>query len=120
MLLARGNFARQVLFPDMINFVDPNLDPGAQIREVNNRIRRGMDVAMATSESEPGQAKMSEESGKAMANILANNEEFNTRFGSITGWSQAVRAIKPILRDPAQLTLSKMALAAQLDTSGDV
>ena len=52
-LLARGNFAREVLLPDMIDFVDPNLIPGAQIREVNSRILRGMDITAATTEASP-------------------------------------------------------------------
>ncbi len=53
-LIGRGNFAREVMFPDQINFIDPNLDPGPQIREVNNRILRGADVAAATTEETPG------------------------------------------------------------------
>ncbi len=31
-LLARGNFAREVVLPDMIDFVDPNLVPDPQTR----------------------------------------------------------------------------------------
>ena len=121
MLLARGNLAGQVLFPDLINFADPNLDPGATIREVNKRILQGMDIAAATSEANAASAmKPGEEGGKAMANILADKEEFNTRYGSLNGWREAVRKIKPILRVPAQVNLAGMALAARPKTTADV
>ena len=117
MLLARGNLARQMLLPDMINFVDPNLDPGAQIREVNNRILRGMSVTAATSEENPG-AAMAEE--RAMANVLADKEDFNTRYGSLNGWREAVRRVKPTLRVPAQFSLTALVLSAQPKTTTEV
>ena len=50
LLLARGNFARDVLFPDVINFVDPYFNPGGEIRRVNDRILSGMDIQQATVE----------------------------------------------------------------------
>jgi hypothetical protein len=120
LLLARGNFARDVMFPDMINFVDPYLDPGRQIRDVNDRIVRGMDIAAATVEPAPAGATEGGVAGdKAMANVLANNEEFNTRYGSLKGWQEASRKIKPILRAPAQFSLANIVLAAQAKTTAD-
>ena len=45
-LLARGNFARAVLLPDVIAFTDPNLDPyPPQLRAFNARIRAGDDIS---------------------------------------------------------------------------
>jgi hypothetical protein len=120
MLLARGNLARQVLLPDMINFVDPNLDPGPQVREVNNRIQRGMDVASATMEGNPADGIKADEAGKAMANILAEKEDFNTRYGSLNGWREAVRKIRPIVRMPAQVSLTEIVLSARPDTTTEV
>ena len=117
MLLARGNLARQMLLPDMINFVDPNLDPGPQIREVNKRILRGMSVTAATSEENPGTG-MAED--RAMANVLADKEDFNTRYGSLNGWREAVRKVKPTLRVPAQFNLSNLVLSAQPSTTTEV
>jgi len=117
MLLARGNLARQMLLPDMINFVDPNLDPGPQIREVNKRILRGMSVTAATSEENPGTG-MAED--RAMANVLADKEDFNTRYGSLNGWREAVRRVKPTLRVPAQFSLSALVLSAQPKTTTEV
>jgi uncharacterized protein (DUF1800 family) len=121
MLLARGNLARQVLLPDMIDFADPYLDPGPTIREVNKRILQGMDIAAATNEGAAGPGmKAGEEGGKAMANILADREEFNTRYASLNGWREAVRKLKPILRAPAQLSLADLALSARPKTTADV
>ena len=121
MLLARGNIAREVLLPDMISFVDPNLDPGPQIREVNNRILRGMDVAAATNERIPdGDMKNRDEGAKAMANILADREDFNTRYGSLNGWREAVRRVKPILREPAQFSLAEIVIAARPGSPAEV
>jgi hypothetical protein len=117
MLLARGNLARQMLLPDMINFTDPNLDPGPQIREVNNRILRGMSVTAATSEENPGTGMADE---RAMANVLADEEDFNTRYGSLNGWREAVRKVKPTLRVPAQFNLSNLVLSAQPRTTTEV
>src|SRR5262249_40549675 len=102
--IARGNFARAVMFPDQINFTDPNLDPGPQIREVHNRLLAGADIATATTEEAPGgSAAMGE---RAMANAEAAQEAFNTRLGSLHGWQEAVRKVKPILRAPAQFSLA--------------
>jgi hypothetical protein len=108
LLLARGNFAREVVFPDTINFIDPNFDPGQEIREVNNRILRGLDITAATMEKSADTA-----GDKAMATVLANNEEFNTRYGSLKGWQEATRKIKPILRAPAQFSLANIVLSAR-------
>jgi hypothetical protein len=115
LLLARSNFAREVVFPDTINFIDPNFDPGQEIREVNNRILRGLDITAATMEKSADTA-----GDKAMANVLANNEEFNTRYGSLKGWQEATRKIKPILRAPAQFSLADIVLSAQAKTTEDV
>jgi hypothetical protein len=119
-LLARGNFARQVVFPDTINFIDPNFDPGQEIREVNNRILAGLDIFAATMDRTADASGSGMTGDKAMANVLANNEEFNTRYGSLKGWLEATRKVKPILRAPAQFDLTDIVLAAQAKTTGDV
>jgi hypothetical protein len=116
-LIGRGNFAREVMFPDQINFTDPNLDPGAQIREVNNRILRGADVAAATTEETPAAGEGMGD--RAMANAEAEQEDFNTRLGSLHGWQEAVRKVKPILRAPAQFSLKDIILVGSARTTGD-
>lgn len=122
-LLARGNFARDVVLPNMIEFVDPNLLPDPQIREVNRRIRSGMDITAAIREGAPGEAesgmaKGMAGGGKAMSHLLSDQEEFNTHYASLKGWEEAVRRIKPIPRAPAQFSLTDLVLA-QARTTAD-
>ena len=114
-LIARGNFARAVLAPDQIEFRDPNLDPGPQVREVNRRLLQGADVAAATMEEASGAAA----GERAMANAEAAQEEFNTRLGSLHGWQEAVRKVKPIPRAPAQLSLTGIVLSGGARSTAD-
>jgi uncharacterized protein (DUF1800 family) len=118
-LLARGNFARDVVMPNMIEFVDPNLVPDAQTRRVNARIRAGMDITAATSDGGEGEGAMEKSASgpKAMANLLSAQEEFNTHYASFKGWEEAVRKIKPIPRAPAQFSLTDMVFAEQAETT---
>jgi hypothetical protein len=113
-LLARGNFARDVMFPDMIDFTDPNLDPGALVRSVNARVLQGMDVAAATAVGPPPTAVE-----KMNAAAAAEPEEFNTRYASLKGWQEAVRKVRPILRAPAQFSLTEIVTTAGCVTTTD-
>src|SRR5262249_11649055 len=79
LLLARGNFARDVLFPDIINFVDPNFNPGAEVKRGNDPILAGYGIGEATVEQDAGGGMEGGE--KTMANIVAGAEDFNTRYG---------------------------------------
>ena len=97
-LIGRGNFAREVMFPDQIDFVDPNLDPGPQIREVNTRILRRCRRRGRNHRGDAGNRQAMGE--RAMANAEAEQEDFNTRLGSLHGWQEAVRKVKPIVRRP--------------------
>lgn len=122
LLLARGNFARDVLFPDIINFTDPNFNPGREVKRVNDRILAGMEIGVATIEDGPGEgAGMGAMEGgeKTMANVIAAAEDFNTRYGSLVGWQEAVRRVKPIPRGAPQFDLAAMAVAAGAQTTGD-
>jgi uncharacterized protein (DUF1800 family) len=118
LLLARGNFARDVLFPDIINFVDPNFNPGAEVKRVNDRVLAGYSIAEATVEQEGGGGGM-EGGDKTMANVIAGAEDFNTRYGSLVGWQEAVRRIKPIPRAAAQFELSRLVNASGAKTAAD-
>jgi Protein of unknown function (DUF1800) len=119
LLLARGNFARDVLFPDIINFVDPNFNPGAEVKRVNDRILAGYSIAEATVDQEPGGGGGMEGGDKTMANVIAGAEDFNTRYGSLVGWQEAVRRIKPTQRAAAQFELSALVKAAGAKTAAD-
>lgn len=97
LLFERGNFAREVMFPDMIGFTDPMLDPGEEVRRVNRNINAGMEITAATLEDDAAPS--------ATAGI---QETFNTRYASLMGWQEAMRRLKPIPRRPAQFRLAGM------------
>jgi hypothetical protein len=120
LLLARGNFARDVMFPDIINFSDPNFNPGREVKRVNDRILAGMEIRVATIEDTPGDGGGMEGGGeKTMANVIAGAEDFNTRYGSLVGWQEAMRRVKPIPRAAAQLDLGAMVLATGAKSAAD-
>jgi len=111
LLLERGNFARDVLFPD-ISFLPPDrFTGGGEVRRVADRIRQGMDISTATmDESKSGEIA---ESNKA----ADRDEEFNTRYGSFRGSQMAIEKVKAIPRDTAQLDLTRMVLSQDLKTT---
>lgn len=113
LLLERGNFARDVLFPD-INFIPPDrYNAAPDIRQVSQRIRDGADITKATSQAE----------GVAVAesNMAADrDEDFNTRYASYRGWQMAIEKVKPIPRDVARLDLSAMVRANKLTSTTQV
>jgi Protein of unknown function (DUF1800) len=119
LLLARGNFARDVLFPDILNFTDPNFNPGAEVKRVNDRILAGMDIREATIERGPGAGGGMEGGEMTMANVIASAEDFNTRYGSLIGFQEAVRKIKPIPRAAAQFELSLAVVSSGAKTAAD-
>jgi hypothetical protein len=119
LLLARGNFARDVLFPDILNFTDPNFNPGGEVKRVNDRILAGMDIREATIERGPGEGGGMEGGEMTMANVIASAEDFNTRYGSLVGFQEAVRKIKPIPRAAAQFDLSLAVASSGAKTAAD-
>jgi hypothetical protein len=114
--LERGNFARDVLFPD-INFIPPDRVNGDEdIRIVADKIREGLDISTATMPVTSGQ-------GTAMAesNMLADrDEDFNTRYGSFRGWQMAIERVKPIPRPTAQVNFTRMVLDKNLKNTTEV
>ncbi len=112
LLIARKNFAYDVLFPD-INFVPHDRYPvDPLIRSVSKRLADGANISLAT--KPPGVesgAKMS------MANLMADmDQDFNTRYGSYRGWQMALEKVKPIPRHTAALDLAGIVAAAGLST----
>jgi hypothetical protein len=103
LLLERGNFVRDVLFPD-INFIPPDrANPSSDIRIVAEKVRAGQDISTAT------MPERGSEGGLAESNMLADrDEDFNTRYGSFRGWQMALERVKPIPRQTADINLTKM------------
>jgi len=116
LLLERGNFARDVLFPD-INYIPfDRYNPSSEIRSVARRIREGQDITNATQPSGVGDEQIMAES-----NMLADrDEDFNTRYGSFRGWQMAIQRVKPLSRHTAQLDLSDLVRNQGLETTSEV
>ena len=116
LLLERGNFARDVLFPD-INFIPPDRRNGSrEIQSVARRIREGLDITSATQPSTIGEGNIMAES-----NMLADrDEDFNTRYGSFRGWQMAIERVKPIPRHTAKPNLSQWVKQQDLQNTGEV
>ncbi|MBI1398369.1 MAG: DUF1800 family protein [Betaproteobacteria bacterium] len=120
LLLERGNFALDVVLPD-ISFIPEDRYPvyptGREIRAVHDRIRAGMDMTTATKPVD----KDDSPDMMAMSNKMADrNEDFNTRYASYRGWQMAIERVKPIPRTVPRLDLTKMVLDAGCRTSDDV
>ena len=111
LLLERGNFARDLLFPD-INFIPPDRhNPQDDVRRVADNIRAGQNITQATRPAEGVVV--------AEANMAADrDEDFNTRYASFRGWDMAVQRVKPIPRATARIDLSAMVRANGLKTTG--
>ncbi|MEI9891820.1 MAG: DUF1800 family protein [Caulobacteraceae bacterium] len=110
LLLERGNFARDVLFPD-INFLPPDrYNSALDISQVARRIRDGADITTATSQA---QGVVVAEANKA----ADRDEDFNTRYASYRGWQMAIQRVKATPRDTARLDLSAMVRQKQLRTT---
>ncbi|HXF17418.1 MAG TPA: DUF1800 domain-containing protein, partial [Burkholderiales bacterium] len=105
LLLARGNFVYDTLFPD-INFLPPDRYPltDYKIGTVNEKLALGLDVTTATKPDAKEVTSMSMQADR--------DEDFNTRLASFRGWQMALQKVKPIPRATAQVDLSAMVLAA--------
>jgi hypothetical protein len=118
-LLQRGDFVRDMLFPDFVNFQPPDRVMPDTNREVALRIAQGYDITKATIEGDI--TKTDGENSMSMFNQMADADEgYNTRFGSTQGWTEAFRRVKPIPRQAAQLNLAQMVTKAKLKTTTDV
>lgn len=94
LLFERANFARDVMFPNIIEFRDPNHNPGGEVRRVNRNIIAGMEITAATLEE-----------GAAPSSTAGIQETFNTRYASLMGYAEALRKLKPLPRAAAQFGL---------------
>lgn len=113
LLIARSNFAYDLLFPD-INFVPPDrYPPDANIRDVSRRLAAGANITNATNSA------VAETGGEmSMSSQLADmDQDFNTRYGSYRGWQMALERVKPIPRHTAGLRLANIVNEAGLETA---
>ncbi len=112
LLIARKNFAYDLLFPD-INFIPHDRYPvDPLIRSVSERLADGANISAAT--KPPG---VSGDGQMSMSNMMADmDQDFNTRYGSYRGWQMAIEKVKPISRHTADLKLAGLVDAAGLKT----
>lgn len=149
LLLERGNFAREVLFPDMVNFRPPDRWMPVTNQKVAAKIAQGFEITAATIETDAaadnamaggmengmaGSMDGNDMSGRpaadgekramsavSMFNRMADaDEDFNTRYGSTHGWQTAFRRVKPIPRHAAPLDLAGMVVQAGLTDTTQV
>ena len=138
LLIERGNFVRDLMFPDFMAISNdryPLITVGAEVRAVHERISRGLDVTAATmpEASAAMGAAMGTAVGTAVGTVMGDSgtmsestrkldreEDFNTRYGSYRGWQKAVEVIKPIPRTMARVELSAIVLASGVQSTGEV
>ena len=109
LLIERGNFARDVVFPD-IGFVPHDRHPGRlfDIIGVSEKIERGVDISSATKPDDKDKAMMAESTMKG-----DRDEDFNTHYGSYRGWQMAIQRVRPLPRHTAALNLTQMLMSAK-------
>ncbi len=147
LLVERGNFARDVLFPDISNFKAPDQQMPEQNRQVAVKIAQGFEITQATLEGEGNSMEgntMGSDSRSMDANAMnagsmpasspsltspsmstfnqmaGADEDYNTRYGSTHGWMEAFRRVKPVPRQAAQLNVTSMVTDADLATTSEV
>jgi uncharacterized protein (DUF1800 family) len=118
LLMDRGNFIRDVLFPDFLapanDRAPVGLSVGNEVRAVHEKIMRGLDVNAATMpDGKDGGEAM------AMSTRADRDEDFNTRYGSYRGWRMAVEAVKPISRSMANPNVAGIVLSCESVTTAD-
>jgi len=120
LMLARGNFVLDVMFPDITYIARdryPEYGADDEIATVHQRIRAGLDITAATAPpAEEGGAEM-----MAVSNAMADRDEaFNTRYASYRGWQRAVERVQPIPRTYARLDLTAWVTAANAGSPEEV
>lgn len=119
LLIQRGNFALDLVFPDIAFLPEdryPAYSTGREIRAVHERIRAGMDISVAT---RPVDKDDNPEMLAASSRNVDRDEDFNTRYGSYRGWQMAIERVKPIARTIPRLDLTRLVLDAGCRTSAE-
>ena len=109
----RGNVAFDYLFPDIVNFRDPNFLSRRGAGEVGDRLRRGYDFGSAITLDDPA--------GMSAFDLVAleRDELFNTRVSTYRGWERAVRRLIPTPRGGARVDMTRMILDAGAATTAE-
>lgn len=110
LLLARGNFVYDTMFPP-INFVATDRTPNGfyQIVPVADKLALGNDISTATKPEGKEATSMSMQGDR--------DEDFNTRLASYHAWRKAIEKVRPIARATAQVDLSAIVRTAGCKTA---
>jgi len=114
-LVERGNFAKQVLFPDIGEYLSPDRALTQIYRDVGEKLDRGLDITSATVAGSVDGNSMSMMSSSDMM-VVVSDEEYNTRYGAYHGTIMAMRRVKPVPRVPAAIDLTSIVQDQNLAT----
>ena len=110
LLLERGNFGRDVMFPDIDFLPHDRYAPDPTIRDVHRKTKAGADITSATVAGYANEGTMMAESNMA----ADRDEDFNTRYASYRGWQMAIERVKPLPRAAIAVRLADMVRAEDL------
>ena len=116
LLQQRGNVAFDYLFPNVIDFQDPNFLSRRGDGIVGERLRRGLDFGAAIALED------AEDEEKMLAFDLAARERdelFNTRVSGYRAWAQAMQKLIPTPRGTARVDLTQIVLDSGAATTGE-
>lgn len=112
LLIARGNFVYDAIYPDVYFVPHDRVPPGNfAVREMSDKMALGIDPSQPL---QPAQAAASSgaagDQGMAAASsrMADADEDFNTRLGSLRGWQMAIQRVKPIVRDTAAWNMATL------------
>ncbi len=109
----RGNIAFHYLFPNVIDFHDPNFLYRSGDGIVGERLRNGYAFSSAIALDDPG---------RMTAFDLAATERdelFNTRVSGYRAWAQAMQKLIPTPRGAARVDMTRMILDAGAETTDE-
>lgn len=112
-LQERGNVAFAYLFPDIIDFKDPNFLSRSGDGIVGERLRSGFDFGAAIALDNP-------ETMSAFDLAARERDElFNTRVSGYRAWAQAMQKLIPTPRGGARINLTQVVLDSGSETTGE-
>ena len=114
-LLDRGNVARDVLYPDIFGFTDPNLLGAGYgtTGKIGEKLHRGYNYTDAIALDDPGMMGMFD------MVALERDELFNTRVSTYLAWEQVHRKLIPTPRGGARIDLQQMILDSGVTTTDE-
>ena len=109
----RGNVAFNFLFPNVIDFQDPNFLERSGDGIVGERLRNGYAFSSAIALDDPGRMTAFDLAAQE------RDELFNTRVSGYRAWAQAMQKLIPTPRGAARIDMTRMVLDAGAETTGE-